>query len=57
VSLLLTAKPVAIKLVVGPASSKREVKSTVSPEVLAKIYELLLQNETSKTATQPNFTK
>jgi hypothetical protein len=57
VSLLLTAKPVAIKLVVGPASAKREVKSTVSPEVLAKIYELLLQNETSKTATQPNFTK
>jgi hypothetical protein len=51
------AKPVAIKLVVGPASAKREVKSVVSPEILAKIYELLLQSDTGKTSTQPNFSK
>jgi hypothetical protein len=52
-----TAKPVSIKLVVGPASQKREVKGVVSPEILAKIYELLLQSEPAKTATQPNFAK
>lgn len=52
-----TAKPVSIKLVVGPASQKREVKGVVSPDVLAKIYELLLQSDTGKTSTQPNFSK
>lgn len=53
----LKAKPVAIKLVVGPASQKREVKSTVSADVLAKIYDLILQTDKPATTTEPDFSK